>query len=40
MFGEMVGAVEFPQSVDVVHHAMIPVEPEVDSESIAGNLQR
>lgn len=38
VLGEMVCAVEFPKSVVLVHEAVVPVEPEVQNDSVETHL--
>jgi len=38
VLGEVMGAVELPETVDLVHGAMVPVEPEVQADGVHANL--
>lgn len=40
VFGEVVGAMELPETAHVMHQAVIPVEPEVKGDAVETNLQR
>ena len=40
MLGEMVGAVVFPQPADVMHQAVVPIEPEVEDDAVKSSLKR
>lgn len=40
VLGQVVGAVELPQGTDVVHQAVVPVEPEVEDDAIQADLER
>lgn len=38
VLGQVVGAVELPETVDFVHGAVVPVEPEVQADGVHSNL--
>lgn len=40
MLGEVVGAVKLPQAADLVHQAVVPVEPEVEDDAVEPGLER
>lgn len=40
VLGQVVGAVVFPETVHLVHQAVVPIEPEVEDDTIQANLQR
>lgn len=40
VFSEMVGAMELPETADVMHESMVPIEPEVKNNTIEANLER
>jgi hypothetical protein len=39
MLCEMMRAVVFPEAVDLVHEAVIPVEPEIKHDSVKTDLE-
>lgn len=40
VLGEVVGAVKLPQAADLVHQAVVPVEPEVEDDAVEPGLER
>ncbi len=40
MLGEVVGTVELPEEGNVVHQAVVPVEPKIGNDGVERNLQR
>jgi hypothetical protein len=39
MLGEMVGAVVFPEAANIMHEAVIDVEPKVEHDAVEANLE-
>ena len=39
VLGEVVGAVELPQTADIVHHSVVAVEPEVENDAVQADLE-
>ena len=39
MLCEVVSAVEFPEEADVVHETVVPVEPEVENDTVEADLK-
>jgi len=40
VLGEVVGAVELPERIEVVHEAVVPVEPKVEDNTVDANFKR
>ena len=40
VLGKMVSAVELPETADIMHESMVPIEPEVKNNSVEANLER
>ena len=40
VFGKMVSAMELPETADIMHESMVPIEPEVKNNTVEANLKR